>query len=430
MAQQELFNAYGEPDKLAAVEAHAPLDSSGVHAELNAFNAFGRTTEVAEITDGDASVPVYINEFWTARQRAAHSLHEISYRACFKPQLPRFFIQRLSTQGDIVYDPFGGRGTTGLEAALHGRIPVSCDVNPLSRILLEPRISPPDLSMLRERLESLSLDGKSQTREDLEVFFHPDTLCAITNLREYLLRRASEGALDHIDRWIRMVATNRLTGHSPGFFSVYTLPPNQATSVVAQKRINLKRSQTPPLRDIRAIILKKSRSLLSDLLSNERRILAEAANEARFLTNSADSTPELTNKSVQLVITSPPFLDVVNYRDDNWLRCWFNGIDSNALPIWNVRNPEAWQQRMTEVFHELHRVLVVGGWVAFEVGEVRGGKIQLEHAVIRAMRDAGLHPHLVLINTQAFTKTANCWGVDNNRLGTNSNRVVVAQKLS
>jgi len=35
-----------------------------------------------------------------------------------------------------------------------------------------------------------------------------------------------------------MIALNRLTGHSPGFFSVYTLPPNQAVSVKAQKRIN------------------------------------------------------------------------------------------------------------------------------------------------------------------------------------------------
>ncbi len=35
-----------------------------------------------------------------------------------------------------------------------------------------------------------------------------------------------------------MVAINRLTGHSPGFFSVYTLPPNQATSVQAQRKIN------------------------------------------------------------------------------------------------------------------------------------------------------------------------------------------------
>ena len=54
----------------------------------------------------------FVNEFWTAAQRRGHSIHEISYRACFKAQLPEFFITRLTNPGDTVYDPFAGRGTT------------------------------------------------------------------------------------------------------------------------------------------------------------------------------------------------------------------------------------------------------------------------------------------------------------------------------
>jgi len=53
-----------------------------------------------------------------------------------------------------------------------------------------------------------------------------------------------------------MVATNRLTGHSSGFFSVYTLPPNQAVSPERQMRINRLRRQVPEYRDTRALILK------------------------------------------------------------------------------------------------------------------------------------------------------------------------------
>ena len=48
--------------------------------------------------------PTFVNEFWTAKQRQACSLHEVSYRACFKPQLPRFFIERLTEPGEVVYD--------------------------------------------------------------------------------------------------------------------------------------------------------------------------------------------------------------------------------------------------------------------------------------------------------------------------------------
>jgi len=33
-----------------------------------------------------------------------------------------------------------------------------------------------------------------------------------------------------------------------------------------------------------------------------------------------------------------------------------------------------------------------------------------------------------LVNSQQFTKTANCWGVTNNTRGTNTNRVVLLQK--
>ena len=61
--------------------------------------------------------PVSTGEFWTSKQRAASSLHEVSYRACFKPPLARYFIERFSEPGEVVHDPFMGRGTTPLEAA-------------------------------------------------------------------------------------------------------------------------------------------------------------------------------------------------------------------------------------------------------------------------------------------------------------------------
>ena len=78
---------------------------------------------------------------------------------------------------------------------------------------------------------------------------------------------------------------------------------------------------------------------------------------------------------------------------------------------------------------ELARVFRPSGYIAFEVGEVRGGKrASLEEAVLPCGIEVGLHPVLVMVNDQRFTKTANCWGVDNNSKGTNSNRIVVFSK--
>jgi hypothetical protein len=410
----------------------APRSGSALARELAAFRGFGRRTRYATTVGGEGGlrrvVDTFVNEFWTSAQRQANSLHEVSYRACFKPQLPAFFVERLSRPGDVVFDPFMGRGTAPLEAALRGRVPAGNDVSPLAAMLLRPRLRPPDPAAVEARLRELDLRHDGELPGDLLAFFHPETLRELCALRERLLVCAQGGAPDPVDDWIRMVAVNRLTGHSPGFFSVYTLPPNQAVSADAQRKINAARGQTPSKRDVRALIARKSRALLADVGPRERAALAAVADRALLCTAPAAATPAIASASVQLVVTSPPFLDVVQYRDDNWLRCWFCGVDADAVPITMARSVAEWQAAMTPVFAELRRVLRPGGRVAFEVGEVRKGRVRLEEAVIPAAVAGGLEPELVLVNAQRFTKTANCWGVANNELGTNSNRVVLLRR--
>src|SRR5437899_12042191 len=135
--------------------------------ELASFRQFRTSTQVTSLGEGEDCVPVFVNEFWTSKQRAASSLHEISYRACFKPQLPRFFIERLTAANDMVYDPFLGRGTTMIEAALLGRRVAGCDINPLSSILTAPRLRPPSVRGVRERLASLEWNYEGELHEEL-----------------------------------------------------------------------------------------------------------------------------------------------------------------------------------------------------------------------------------------------------------------------
>lgn len=401
---------------------------SALHAELAAFDVFGSKTLVTTLRAPHCpEVPVYTNEFWTAKQRAAHSLHEISYRACFKPQLPRFFIQRLTQFGDIVYDPFMGRGTTLLEAAFLGRTPWGCDINPLAELLVAPRLAPPSLQgKIVPRAQTLPLDtARDLAPKELLAFFHPKVLIALQSMKEQFAV-----SKDPVDAWLRMVATSRLTGHSAGFFSVYSLPPNQAVSVQSQLRINESRQQIPPERNIPAILVKKSEQLLKDLTPEESTTLHAASRKAQLFTGSCESTPKLASNSVQLVVTSPPFLNEVDYKTDNWLRCWFNAISLEKVSLWMIRKPALWQQKMTAVFRELYRVLKPGGHVAFEVGEVVNASIRLEELVVPAAMEAGMDPEFILINSQDFTKTSKCWGVDNQAKGTNTNRIVLLRKPS
>src|SRR5207248_11647844 len=152
---------------------------------------------------------------------------------------------------------FMGRGTTVLEAALLDRVPYGCDVNPLSLSLTQPRLNPATASQVAQRLKAIDFTDADEFPEDLLVFYHPDTLKEICSLKKYLLQRKAETTLDAVDDWIWMIGLNRLTGHSPGFFSVYTLPPNQAVSVKSQRKINQDRNQTPPRRKVPELIWRK-----------------------------------------------------------------------------------------------------------------------------------------------------------------------------
>lgn len=389
----------------------------------------GNATEIRELGTGQETVKLFASEFWTSRQRQAAPIHEVSYRACFKPQLPRFFIDLLTRKGDIVYDPFSGRGTTVIEAGLAGRDVIANDANPLSRIMTEPRFFPPALSAVEKRLDTIPRTGAT-AEIDLSMFYHPDTEKEIASLRTYLLGRKAGCRDDMVDRWIAMVATNRLTGHSKGFFSVYTLPPNQAVSPQSQQRINRKRRQEPEYRDTRRIVLAKTRSLLRRMPEAETKNLVRAGKKAVLLTRDARSTPEIRDGSVQLTVTSPPFLDIVQYREDNWLRCWFNGLPADDIgkAITMARSIGEWTRVMGAVFEELFRVTRPGGYVAFEVGEVRKRTIRLEEHVVPLGIGAGFECPCVIINQQHFTKTSNIWGIDNMTSGTNTNRIAVFRK--
>lgn len=408
----------------------------------NAVASFAETLRQFKSTDGIETLEEefelrgkkyfrFTNSFWTAKQRQGNRLHEIAYRACFKAELPNFFIRRLSKPGDTVYDPFSGRGTTIVEAALLNRNIISNDINPLSEILCRSRLFVPEMEALAMRLdEILRPPLKLGYKPQFHMFYDEHTEKEIFKIKSHYLRKKEAGSLDFIDEWIQMVATNRLTGHSKGFFSIYTLPPNQAVSPQRQQKLNEQKKQEPDYRSTKAIILKKSAILVSQLNDVMLAQLKTIGQKAQFLTCDAAKTKAIKNNSVQLTVTSPPFLDIVQYASDNWLRCWFNGISEKevAAGITMSHTAKDWEKMVLAVMLELYRITAPGGYVAFEVGEVRKGTLRLENNVIPAGESAGFSLAAMMINEQVFTKTANIWGVRNNAKGTNTNRIAVFRK--
>lgn len=387
----------------------------------------------------DSGVPIHFGELWTARQRQMHPVHyTVSYRASFKPELPDFFMRRYlgNRKGATVLDPFGGRGTTTLQANLLGHRGIHNDRNPVSLYLIKARQTIAELPELENRLNELPLEqGRVKLSKDIQdrllPFFHEKTLAEILRLQASIL--ADSDFSDPALHYIGLTALSRLHGHSDGFFSVYSFPQ---ISIMprAQARNNRNRGQVPEYRPIKERILKKMRTDLSRPLPSH---YARSANKNRFLREDARQLKGLRKNSVDLIVTSPPFLDKVNYFDDNWMRAWFlgyeNDFDRSELTVTPDLNE--WSTFMGDVIKELGRVLKVGGQAVIEVGEVShaGKTVLLEEIMLKhlpvAVPGGQLRAREIFINAQEFTKLANCWDVKNNKKGTNTNRCLVIQKF-
>src|SRR5437016_3672893 len=75
----------------------------------------------------------------TTLESTVHSLHR--FPGNFIPQIPAYLIQLLSVEGDLVFDPFCGSGTTGIEAAIAGRRVWETDANRVSILVAQGKLA-------------------------------------------------------------------------------------------------------------------------------------------------------------------------------------------------------------------------------------------------------------------------------------------------
>jgi SAM-dependent methyltransferase len=373
-------------------------------------------------------------ELWTARQRQMHPIHyTVSYRGSFKPELPEFFIARYLAKPGLVLDPFGGRGTTAIQANLMGHRAIHNDLSRVSVFLARSRQVIPSVEEAAALVEKLDLKSgplpTAAEKKRLYPFFHPDTLRELIALKS-ILQKAKDPGLHYVG----VTALSRLHGHSDGFFSVYSFPQISILPS-AQERNNLRRGQAPEYRNVKERILRKIRRDLSEPLPEEFR---RAAALNRYINGDSRKLTGVKSGSVDLIVTSPPFLDKVDYVTDNWMRAWFLGVeeDVEGAGLSILSSLEDWTSFMRDVLLEMLRVLRPGGRAVIEVGDVRarGGQVNLEEALYGLLplssRFGRLEIDEVLINEQKFTKLSNCWDVSNNSKGTNTNRCLIVQKVS
>jgi hypothetical protein len=326
---------------------------------------------------------------WKAQQRLwGHSLHPMcSYLASFPAALAHAFIARYSRPGDVVLDPFSGRGTAPLQAAAEGRIGVGNDLNPFAHLLTAAKLEPPAAAEARTRATALRLvwastserwldlarviqaspaeGGPEPVPAEVAIAFHPRTFAQLLFLR---------GTLDltaPVDRFLAGAIAGILHGKTPSYLS--TLMPN--TFSMAPRYVREFAAKTgfeSPERDAFDRLEAKLTRLYRDPLPRTAGVaLLGDARDAGSRATRALHARGLPDR-VRLALTSPPYLRVVKFGYYNWLRAWFLGFDSRAIDasLDDAHRRAPYLEFLRTVLHDLRPTLTDDGIAVLVIGDV------------------------------------------------------------
>jgi hypothetical protein len=253
------------------------------------------------------------------------ALHAICpYFAMFPEKFVRDQVEEYSKPRDWIFDPFCGRGTTVLESLLLGRNAAGVDINPVAFCVSQAKAERPSLENILTHIEKLEMrynrSSWEKERQQLPMFFkrafYSTTLCELLFLKANLNWRN-----DRADRFIAALILGSLHGEMDKSSSYFS---NQMPRTICLKpdyslRYWRERKLFPKKREVFVMLREKARYRLKDfpVCSDGKVALADARNSSKEFNN-------LINR-VSLVVTSPPYLNVTNYEEDQWLRLWFLG---------------------------------------------------------------------------------------------------------
>ncbi len=332
---------------------------------------------------------IAIEPEWKAQQRLwGHPFHPMcSYLASFPAALTHAFIARYSRPGDVVLDPFAGRGTTPLQACAEGRIGVGNDLNPFAHLLTASKVEPATPAEARTRLTRLRLawpaaapqwlelasaiqadpagGGPEPVPAEVAIAFHPTTFAQLLYVRDAL------DLNDHVDRFLAAAISGILHGKSASYLSelmpnTFSMAPRYVRDFAA--RTGFRSSERDVFRCLGAKLDRLYRAPAPGVTGIA---LLGDARDAGARASAALRTRGLPDRA-RLVVTSPPYLRVVKYGYYNWLRTWFLGFDARAIDatLDDAHHRAPYLVFLREVLHGLRRSLTDDAVVVLVIGDV------------------------------------------------------------
>ena len=254
-----------------------------------------------------------------------HRFHALCpYLAMFPESFAEQWIRRLTKPADIVLDPFSGRGTTALTALLCGRHAISSDVNDVAVCLTKAKTTPPSLKRLRARLTELrkEFDPKAWRKQaaDADEFFQ--YAYASATLQQLLyLRAALDWKGSRVDNMIAALTLGSLHGETS---SKRYLSNQMPRTISTKPRYSVNfwkdRNLVAPERDVFDVLGDMATFRYESPIPTGESVVLQT--DMRNLPRVIESTPR---RPLRCAITSPPYLNVTSFEEDQWLRLWFLG---------------------------------------------------------------------------------------------------------
>jgi methylase of polypeptide subunit release factors len=379
-------------------------------------------TETDSALDGrpvaDLSTP------WSAvGARWGHSWHKMcSYLGTYPPSLARAAVALFSDPGDIVLDPFSGRGTTLLEARLTGRRAYASDLNPIALALSQAKAKSVSYETALQRIEELreSYDrvlympeGQVQP-DDIQIVFHPATLAQLCYLRNVLVDSPIPGDAFLLGCLLGVMHGAERQDGTSGYASIsmpntFSMSPNYVRKFVVEKGLNRVE------RDVFGLLISKVERMTVDGAPGGFAACV-AACDAKSIATCQEFQP--IKGKVDLIVTSPPYLDVVNYAKQNWIRNWLLNAGRTghlALQLDDDLNLAEWMSFSTTVLNQMAQLLTDDGVIVFVVGDVARagmGSISLARELIRRIAHDGQFGFVGCLDDKIAdeVKTTRIWG--------------------
>lgn len=321
-------------------------------------------------------------------QSSVHSLHW--YPGNILPQIPNYLISLLSKRGDLIFDPFCGSGTIGLEALQLGRKAWQSDICKASILIARGKLACLSQSIIVGELEEVfhslfyesscfsTKDGLNQegSNEELKYWFNEVTRGQLRHIWS-LIENQSEKPIQDV---LKMLFTDTLFACCSTFSS--------KTSSGKKRRHHwgwvADNVRPKKLFQHNAIELFKNRLLqaiqITTLVNENKRYTSNTADDHSVLLVEDARASSIPPASVDLVVTSPPFLAMTDYTLANRITYLWMGwpIEKDFVREIGARRrrnrkyaEQEYIEEMTNAWGQIHKALKPDGICTIFVGASR-----------------------------------------------------------